>query len=63
MTWRCGPASPAVTPSIWTSSSDLTRREASCSPAPPRAVPSASISSMKMVLGAAARAMSNKHRT
>lgn len=57
------PAGPALTPSICTSSSLFTRRLASCSPAAPRAVHSASISSMKMVAGAAARAMSNRQRT
>eukprot|EP00959_Pyramimonas_sp_CCMP1952_P409066 8572613-Pyramimonas_sp.AAC.1 len=40
-------------PSICVRNSDLTRREASCSPAAPLEVHSESISSMKMVEGAA----------
>ena len=51
------------TPSICTSSSDLTRLDASCSFAPPRCPASESISSMKMVDGAWKRAISKRRRT
>ena len=51
------------TPSICTSSSDLTRLDASCSFAPPRCPANESISSMKMVDGAWKRAISKRRRT
>mmetsp|Transcript_22700 Transcript_22700/g.52339 ORF Transcript_22700/g.52339 Transcript_22700/m.52339 type:complete len:242 (+) Transcript_22700:443-1168(+) len=60
------PSSGPVTefiPSIWTRNSDLMRREASCSLAPPRAEHNESTSSTKMVEGAKWRAMSNSSRT
>lgn len=41
----------------------LTRRDASCSPVAPREEHKLSISSMKIVAGAMARAISNKQRT
>mmetsp|Transcript_17720 Transcript_17720/g.44668 ORF Transcript_17720/g.44668 Transcript_17720/m.44668 type:complete len:202 (-) Transcript_17720:203-808(-) len=50
-------------PSICVSSSVLTRRDASCSFCEPRCEHSESTSSMKMMEGAAARAMSNRQRT
>ncbi|KAE8751476.1 hypothetical protein FOCC_FOCC001723 [Frankliniella occidentalis] len=52
-----------LSPSIWMSSSALKRREASCSESVPRCEQSESISSMKMVLGAKKRAISNSRRT
>lgn len=64
LTWRLGaPGGWACTPSICVRISALTRRLASCSPAAPRAEQSASISSMKIVLGAIERASSNRQRT
>mmetsp|Transcript_35423 Transcript_35423/g.88608 ORF Transcript_35423/g.88608 Transcript_35423/m.88608 type:complete len:254 (+) Transcript_35423:636-1397(+) len=54
---------PRLHPSICTRNSDLTRREASCSPAAPRDVHRESISSMKMVEGAWYRARSKRIRT
>mmetsp|Transcript_38451 Transcript_38451/g.98334 ORF Transcript_38451/g.98334 Transcript_38451/m.98334 type:complete len:235 (+) Transcript_38451:592-1296(+) len=58
------PASAAEpTPSIWLSSSALKRRDASCSPAPPRADTSASTSSKKTMEGAQCRAIANSSRT
>ena len=53
---------PPPMPSIWTSSSDLRRRLASCSPAAPRAETSASISSKKTIEGAWWRASANSVR-
>ena len=54
---------PPLHPSICTRNSDLTRRDASCSPAAPRDVHSESISSMKMVDGAWCLARSKRMRT
>jgi len=62
--WRRSPGSACEDmPSIWTRISVFTRRLASCSPAAPRELHRLSTSSMKMVLGAMARAISNRHRT
>lgn len=50
-------------PSIWTRISVFTRRLASCSPAAPRELQRLSISSINIVLGAIARAISKRQRT
>lgn len=60
--FRC-PSSWLLMPSICTRTSVLTLLEASCSPAWPLEAHKLSISSMKMVVGAIARAISKRHLT
>mmetsp|Transcript_50936 Transcript_50936/g.122798 ORF Transcript_50936/g.122798 Transcript_50936/m.122798 type:complete len:223 (+) Transcript_50936:230-898(+) len=50
-------------PSSWFNNSSIVRWTSESPPPPPRALPIESISSMKMMLGAASRAMMNNSRT